>query len=159
MVSKLIRDGSAYFSIQWSRLLPLEKDVVIRKIPSTAGIYEIYRYDGGPTAEIIGRSRAYYGGLRNTLRGLIDPISPYPLNGVLLPDDERHLVRYSLTDSSDDMDDILFFFAGRDYYEDPEQEHSGKYEYIYVNEVLPESIPNEVTAATQRAPDRRPRSQ
>ena len=146
-VSKLIREGSAYFSIHWSRLLPLEKDVVIRKIPSTAGIYEVYRYDGGPTAQIIGRSRAYYGGLRNTLRGLIDSISPYPLNGELLPENDRHLVRYSLTASSEDMNDILFFFAGRDSYEDPDQEHSGRYQYVYVKEILPESIPNEVTPA------------
>ncbi|MBU8913745.1 MAG: hypothetical protein KOO61_06940 [Spirochaetales bacterium] len=146
-VSKQIRAGSAYFSIRWSRLLPLEKDVVIRKIPSTAGIYEVYRYAGGPTAEIIGRSRAYYGGLRNTLRGLIDPISPYPLNGELLPQNERHLVRYSLTESSEDMNDILFFFAGRDNCEDPDQEHSGRYQYIYVKDILPESIPNEVTPA------------
>jgi len=146
-VSKMIRTGSAYFSIYWSRLVPLEKEVVIRKVPSTAGIYEVYRYVGGPTAEIIGRSRAYYGGLRNTLRGLIDPISPYPLNGKLLPENEQLMVRYALTESSDDMNDILFFFAGHDHYEDPEQEHSGKYEFIYVKEIVPESIPDEVTPA------------
>lgn len=146
-VTKQTREGSAYFSIHWSRLLPLEKQIIIRKIPSTAGIYEIYRYDGGPTARIIGRSRAYYGGLRNTLRGLIDPISPYPLNGELLPEDEQHLVRYAFTESSDDMNDILFFFAGRDNYEDSDQEHSGRYRYVYLKEFPPEPIPNEVTPA------------
>lgn len=127
--------------------MALEKETVIKKIPSTAGIYEVYRYGGGPTAEIIGRSRAYYGGLRNTMRGLIDPISPYPLNGKLLPENAKHLVRYALMDSPDDMNDILFFFAGRDEYEDPDQEHSGRYEFVYVKEVLPEPLPNEVTPA------------
>lgn len=146
-VSKRIRSGSAYFAIYWSRLVPLEKDTVIRKIPSAAGIFEIYRYEGGSTAEIIGRSRAYYGGLRNTLRGLIDPVSPYPLNGSPLPRDEQHLLRYALIESSDDMTDILYFFAGRDGFQGNDQEHSGRYRYVYVKEVLPPPVPNEVTPA------------
>lgn len=128
--------------------MPLEKDVVVRKIPSEAGIYEVYRYDGGRTASMVGRSRAYYGGLRNTLRGLIDPISPYPLNGELLEEKVDHLVRYSLLESSRDMDDILYFFAGRDEYEDPDQEHSGRYEFIYVKEECPEPLPDEIVPET-----------
>jgi hypothetical protein len=127
--------------------MALEKDIVIKKIPSTAGIYEVYRYDGGRTAQIVGRARAYYGGLRNTMRGLIDPTSPYPLNGELLPQNQKHLVRFALMDSPDDMDDILYFFAGRDEYEDPDQEHSGRYQFVYVKEILPEPLPNEVTPA------------
>jgi hypothetical protein len=146
-VTKQTRKESAYFSIYWSRLLALEKDTVIRQIPSTAGIYEVYRYDGGRTAQIIGRARAYYGGLRNTMRGLIDPISPYPLNGELLPKHEKFLVRFALMDSSEDMDDILYFFAGRDEFEDPEQEHSGRYQFVYVKEIPPEPLPNEITTA------------
>ena len=143
-VEKLTREDSAYFAIRWSRLLYLEKDVVVRSIPSAPGIFEVYRYGGGPSASLIGRARAYYGGLRNTLRGLIDPISPYPLNGELLEEDVSHMVRYSLIESSDDMNDILYFFAGRDEFEDDEQEHSGRYEFIYVKELAPELEPGEI---------------
>ena len=143
-VTKLTRNDSAYFEIRWSRLVGLDKHTVIRKVPSTAGIFEIYRYNGGRTAQLSGRSRAYYGGLRNTLRGLIDPISPYPLNGELLPPDETHLVRYSLIESSDDMDDIMFFFAGRDDFEARDQDHSGRYQFVYVKEIAPEPVKDEI---------------
>ena len=147
VVEKLERNDSAYFAIHWSRLFPMDKHTVRGKIPSEPGIFEVYHYRGGPTADLVGRSRAYYGGLRNTLRGLIDPISPYPLNGELLPPGEQHLARYAILESSDDMDDILFFFAGRDEMEDPDQEHSGRYEFIYVKEIDPEPVRNEVTPA------------
>lgn len=146
VVEKRTRAGSAYYSIHWSRLIPLSKEVVIGRIPSLAGIYEVYRYRGGPTARITGRSRAYYGGLRNTMRGLIDPVSPYPLNGELLDPDEEYLVRYSLISSSDDMNDILYFFANNPPV--PDQQHSGRYAYIYVNESAPEPEPGEVVPET-----------
>jgi hypothetical protein len=147
LVEKLTRRDSAYFAIYWSRLVALDKDTVRRRVPSEPGIYEVYEYRGGPTAELVGRSRAYYGGLRNTLRGLIDPVSPYPLNGELLPEGRTFLARYAITGSSDDMDDILYFFAGRDEMEDPEQEHSGRYEFIYVKEIEPETEKDEVRPA------------
>jgi hypothetical protein len=149
VVEKLTRKDSAYFSIYWSRLFLLEKNNVRTKIPSEPGIFEVYRYSGGRTADLVGRSRAYYGGLRNTLRGLIDPVSPYPLNGELLPTGEQHLARYSILESSDDMDDILFFFAGRDELEDPDQEHSGRYDFVYVKEIDPEPVRDEVTPANR----------
>lgn len=147
VVEKRTRDDSAYFAIHWSRLFPLDKDTIRTRIPSEPGIFEVYDYRGGPTADLVGRSRAYYGGLRNTLRGLIDPVSPYPLNGELLPPGRQHLARYAILQSSDDMDDILYFFAGRDEMEDPDQEHSGRYDCIYVKEVAPEPVPNEVKPA------------
>jgi len=147
VVGKRTRNNSAYYTVCWSPLLPLTKDTVVGRVPSLAGLYEVYLYRGGPTAELTGRSRAYYGGLRNTMRGLIDPISPYPLNGRLLEEDEDYLVRYSLISSPDDMDDILYFFAGRDEFEDPDQEHSKRYDYIYVNESAPDPQPNEVVPA------------
>lgn len=111
----------------------MDKDVIIRRIPSQSGIFEVYRDEGGTQPELLGRSRAYYGGLRNTLRGLVDTISPYPLNGVPLELDRTHFVRYALLRSYDDMDDVLFFFANRGV-EDPDAEDSGRYEMIYVKE-------------------------
>ena len=114
-------------------MLPLTKDIVNGRVPSLPGIYEIYRDNDPREPELVGRSRAYYGGLRNTLRGLIDTISPYPLNGELLDLRSAHFVRYAIIDSSDDMDDILFFYAARSGGED-ERDDSGRYEMIYLNE-------------------------
>lgn len=132
-VDKRTRNGSAYFTVWWSPVLPLRKDVIQGSVPSLPGIFEVYRDEGGRTPQLVGRSRAYYGGLRNTFRGLVDSISPYPLNGEPLDLESAHFVRYTILQSSDDMDDILFFFAARTGQED-EFEESGRYEFIYVNE-------------------------
>lgn len=132
-VDKRTKDDSAYFTIWWSPVLPLEKRVVAGRVPSLPGVFEIYRDEGGRRPQLVGRARAYYGGLRNTLRGLIDSISPYPLNGRLLDLSMPHYVRYTVLSSPDDMDDILYFFAARTGQED-EFDDSERYEMIYVKE-------------------------
>lgn len=134
-VEKRTRDETAYFTIFWSPMLPMDKRVIRGRIPSLPGVFEIYRDEGGRTPELVGRDRAYYGGLRNTFRGLIDSISPYPLNGTLLDLTRQHFVRYAVTPDPDDMDDILFFFAAREEAEQAdERDDSGRYELIYVKE-------------------------
>lgn len=132
-VKKRVRDESAYFTVWWSPLVPLTRDVVKGRVPSLPGIFEIYQDTGGRTPQLVGRARAYYGGLRNTFRGLIDSISPYPLNGRLLNPEAKHWARYAVLPSPDDMDDILFFFAARTGDEE-EFDDSGRYEFIYVKE-------------------------
>lgn len=132
-VDKRTRDDSAYFTIWWSPVVPLTKQVIRGRIPSLPGLFEIYCDEGGRTPELVGRARAYYGGLRNTLRGLVDSISPYPLNGEILDRSRDHFARYAAIESPEDMDDILFFFASRAGLED-EYDDSGRYEEIFVKE-------------------------
>lgn len=132
-VDKRTRNDSAYFTVWWSPLVPLTRSVIHGRIPSLPGVFEVYCDEGGRTPELVGRARAYYGGLRNTLRGLIDSISPYPLNGEILDRSRPHYTRYAITSSSDDMDDILFFYASRTSAED-ELENSGRYDFIYLKE-------------------------
>ena len=131
-ITILEKKGSAYITIKRRPVSRRTKEAVKKRIPSLPGVFEIYRDDGGRQPELIGRSRAYYGGLRNTLRGLIDTISPYPLNGVPLDQTKPHYVRYAVINSSDDMDDVLFFYAAKAGVE--EHDDSGRYEWIYLKE-------------------------
>ena len=132
-VEKLERDNTAYFTLFWSPLLPMEKRLIRGRVPSLPGVFEIYRDEGGRNPELLGRDRAYYGGLRNTFRGLIDSISPYPLNGTLLDQSKMHFVRYAIVENPDDMDDVLYFFAAQEGRED-DRDDSGRYEMIYLKE-------------------------
>ncbi len=132
-VSKRTRDKSAYFTIWWSPLVPMTRRIISGRVPSLPGVFEIYCDDGGRTPQLVGQSRAYYGGLRNTFRGLIDPTHPYPLNGEPLDLTMPHYARYALTPSPEDMTDILFYFAARVGRED-EFDDSGRYDSIYVRE-------------------------
>lgn len=131
-ITTLEKNGSVYITIKWSPITRLTKDIVNKRVPSLPGVYEIYRDDGGRQPELLGRSKAYYGGLRNTLRGLIDSISPYPLNGVPLDRKKPHYMRYAVVNSLDDMDDVLYFYAAKAGGEEPDD--SGRYEFIYLNE-------------------------
>ncbi len=118
----------------------MDKHVVRTTVPGQAGIYEIHHRPTGGVVSLLGRGSAYYGGLRGTLRALIDPSAPKGLYGRLLPRTGDLYVRYCLTESRDDMMDVLFFFAPQEVpFRDEEAEHSGRYEFVYVKET-PEEI-------------------
>ena len=131
-ITKREKDGSVYITIAWSPLTRLTKDIINRRIPSVPGVFEILVDDGGRQLELIGRARAYYGGLRNTLRGMIDTISPYAIDGLLLDRSKPHYARYAMIETQEDMDDVLYFYGFKDGREDLDD--SGRYEYIYLNE-------------------------
>ena len=83
-IQKMTRRDSVYFTIHWSPLLRLERRIVRSKVPSRSGIFEVYQDTGGREPEFVGRSHAFYGGLRHTLRAIADKESPAPLNGEIL---------------------------------------------------------------------------
>ena len=132
-VDKRTRDDSVYYTVWWSPVVPLTRPVIRGRIPSLPGLFEVYRDEGGRHPELVGRARAYYGGLRNTLRGLIDESNPYPLNGEPLDGARRHFVRYTVLASSDDMDDVLAYYAARTEDED-DFPPSDRYDEIFVKE-------------------------
>jgi hypothetical protein len=139
-VEKRVRGARGYFTVRWSELLPLDKATVTRKIPSQAGVFEVYELDPNKTLVLIGRAAAYYGGLRKSLRALIDEDRPTPLKGRLLPRDKQLFLRYSLTESRDDMADVLFFFSGEDEARTVQADHSGRFRFIYLKEISPADI-------------------
>ena len=154
VVTKQVKDQNAYFTVRWSRVLPADKRLINEKVPSVGGIFELYAVDKNNTLNLIGRGRAYYGGIRNTLRDFIDPLFPRTLGGTRVPHDAKLAFRYSCTASHEDMSDVLFFFAARaprrhdeDSGGEPdtgesstEVEPSGRYRIIYVNEVAKDRL-------------------
>ncbi len=113
VVTKQVKDTTAYFTVRWSRVYPADKRLINEKVPSVGGIFELYAVDKNNTLNLIGRGRAYYGGVRNTLRDFIDPLFPRSLGGIPVPHDVKLAFRYSCTASHEDMSDVLFFFAAR----------------------------------------------
>lgn len=151
-ITKQQRGEDAYFTVRWSRLARAEKYSIITHVPSVAGIFELYYLDRKKTLNYIDTYRAWYGGLRHTLREFTDPeISKVP--GLrALAKDRTIVFRYSESDSVGDIADVLFFFretrkpinaegfsnrAGAD--DDPVVP-SGSYRYVYVNEESPDKL-------------------
>lgn len=132
--------GGVYYTIRWSPLKQTDKYSIIKSVPAMAGIFELYYMDDKKKLNLFFFSKVWIGGLRSRLRRYTDP--------ELEIDEKRRNVleryecyyRYSLCDSDDDMQDIIFFFASTYMPGKHKQYSSERYEDIYVEEESPDSI-------------------
>jgi len=134
LVQKLVRGRDAYFTVSWSRLRKSEKYEIVRSVPSDAGIYELYYMDRKKKLCLFHVGKSWYGGLRNEIRLRTDAeLEKDAARRALL---EKHdcWYRWSLLSSSEDMADILFFFAQTHLPGIASVHHSGRYSRIFVNE-------------------------
>ncbi len=140
-VTRQINDKSVYYTIRWTDFLQVEKHHVNTCVPSEAGLFELYYLDHTNTLHLLDRRGVYYGGLRHVLREIADPDGRKAV--VFFGSSEPHdrlYVRYSLTRSQSDMDDILYFFSVGQVAGPESYEHSGRFSHIYVKEITPRSL-------------------
>ncbi|MCX7025054.1 MAG: hypothetical protein NT080_10590 [Spirochaetes bacterium] len=130
------RDGSIYFTINWSPFARADKYDIVRSVPSIGGIVELYYMDKSKKLNLFCIVRSWYGGLRSTLREHTDPEierDPYR-RGILLEWKDHIWYRWSHTESATDMDDILFFFIETYSPGSKVVTPSGRYESIFLIE-------------------------
>ena len=133
-VQKLVRKDSVYFTIRWSRLRKSDKYDIARSVPSEAGIFEMYYMDEKGKLCLFHVGKSWYGGLRSELRERTDAELERDAVRRALLEEHDCWYRWSLITNSDDMADILFFFAGRLPQGKPVH-HSGRYARIFVKEI------------------------
>ncbi|WP_455382728.1 hypothetical protein [Salinispira pacifica] len=152
LITKSVAKENAYYTVTWSSLRRADKFEILKAVPSVSGIFELYFVDRARTLNFIDVYRAWYGGVRNALRELTDPlITRVP--GLRDLAKQRSLVyRYSLSNSSADIADVLYFFKGARKPADSGAadqapgisagpvNHSGRYRYVYVNEDSPDKL-------------------
>ena len=140
VVRKLVKKKNAYFTVSWSRLRKGDKYEIIKSVPSEAGIYELYYMDEKEKLCLFYLGKSWYGGLRNELREKTDvELEKDPARRAIL--DERVCwYRWSLISSSDDMADLLYFFAQTYLPGTAAVHHSGRYDHIYVKEIDADKI-------------------
>jgi hypothetical protein len=135
IVQKLVRGTAAYFTVSWSRLSKSDKYDIIKSVPSEAGIYELYYKDEKDKLCLFYLGKSWYGGLRNELRARTDiELEKDPGRRAIL-DEKNCWYRWSLISSSDDMADILWFFAQTYLPGTLSVTSSGRYERVYVKEI------------------------
>lgn len=134
VIEKKVQHNSAYYTIQWSRLQELEKYRVISSVPSVAGIFELYYRDFRKKLNLFFVSKAWFGGLRQSLRRYVEPeLEPNRQRKVILESYPCYF-RYSQIESAQDMADIFFFFSKTYLPHKRPPEPSGRYEDIFVEE-------------------------
>jgi hypothetical protein len=134
VVQKLVRARDAYYTVSWSRLRKSDKYEIVRSVPSDAGIYELYYMDEKDKLCLFHVGKSWYGGLRNEIRLRTDKELENDAARRALLEEHDSWYRWSLLSSSDDMADILFFFAQTYLPGTLSVHHSGRYQRIYVKE-------------------------
>jgi hypothetical protein len=139
-ISKQVVREDAFYAIHWSKLTKVDRYEITTKVPSVAGIFELYYMDEKKKLNLMLFGVVWYGGLRSRLRRLSDPeITGDPKRVEILQKYECYY-RYSMSESLEDMRDIIYFFASRLKPGSEGAEHSGRYETIYCDESSSDKI-------------------
>ena len=131
----------AYYFVNWSPLAAADKYSIIKKVPSVAGIYEIYWMDENKCLRLFFIDKTVYGGLRSEIRRITDPElcrSNEKTRKIL--EEKEIWYRYAPTDSSNVMDDVLWFFIQTYFPGNTTVNHSGRYENIFLKESAPDKL-------------------
>ncbi|WP_037571719.1 hypothetical protein [Spirochaeta cellobiosiphila] len=141
IISKFIQKSDAYYELHWTALEEADKYKINAQVPAMSGIYELYYKDDEGKLQLLDVDMAYYGGLRNRIREIIDPeleivdierrkiLSDYPL-----------YFRFSLCDYLDDMKDTLSVYLEIRFPDWEGEEASGRYPNVFVKEISPDRI-------------------
>jgi hypothetical protein len=134
------KEDNVYFNVQWSPLSLAERWTINSKVPSVAGVYEIYWMDEHNHLRMMAVGKTHYGGLRSELRRLTDPELVTDSKTRQTLEDEQIWFRYVPSNSIDDMTDVVWFFRSTYFPENPGVEHSGRYKKIFLKESTPDKL-------------------
>jgi len=135
------KNRNVYYSVKWSPLSKAERYAIITKVPSVAGIFEIYWMDESKHLRLFFVEKTSYGGLRSEIRRVTDPelcINNEKTKKIL--EEKEIYFRYSTTDSAKIMDDVIWFFMQTYFPEVATLNHSGRYDNIFLKESAPDNL-------------------
>ena len=132
--------GDIHYFVNWSPLAIADRWEINTKVPSVAGIYEIYWMDETKHLRMLSVGITHYGGLRSELRRLTDPELCDDLKTRDILENKEIWYRYAPCNSSANMADVVWFFMNTYFPENTPVEHSGRYEKIYLTESEPDKL-------------------
>jgi len=135
------KNGDAYYSVEWSPLSKADRYDIITKVPALAGVYEIYWMDESNHLRLFEVGKTDYGGLRSELRRLTDPeLCKNNEKTRKILEEKEIWYRYALTDSSNVMADVIWFFMQTYFPEINSFRHSGRFNNIFLKESAPDKL-------------------
>ena len=139
-ISRLEKEGNAYYYIQWSSLATADRWTINAKVPAVAGIYEIYWMDEYEKLRMLSVGNTHYGGLRSEIRRLTDSELVLDKKARQILEEKEIWFRFAPTNSASTMADVVWFFRKTYFPEDPGVEPSGLYEKIFLKESAPDKL-------------------
>ncbi len=139
-IRRAVKNGEAYYTLTWSPLKKADKYEITLKVPSVAGLYELYRMDESKKLNLLSATHAWYGGLRSQLRAAVDPDATNdPLRRAQLETGTLYY-RFAPSDSLPDLLDVVWFLHTSYFPNDVRVEHSGRYGRLYLSEKAPDRV-------------------
>jgi hypothetical protein len=129
-----------FYYIHWSPLSQADRWTINAKVPSVAGIYEIYWMDDHQHLRLLSVGNTHYGGLRSELRRLTDPELVDDKKAKKILEEEEIWFRYVPSNSAAAMADVVWFFRQTYFPENPGVSHSGRYRKIFMKESAPDKL-------------------
>jgi len=135
------KNENAYYFVQWSALSKADRYEIITKVPSLAGVFEIYWMDESNHLRLFFVGKTDYGGLRSELRRITDPELCKDNEKMKKILEEKEIwYRYAPTDSANVMADVIWFFMQTYFPQNNSFKHSGRYENIFLKESAPDKL-------------------
>jgi hypothetical protein len=131
---------NVYYFVRWSPLSPANRWIINARVPSVAGIYEIYWMDDHKHLRMLSVGDTHYGGLRTELRRLTDPELSATRRIRSILENSDIWFRYAPSNSAAAMSDVVWFFRRTYFPEEPGVSHSGRYEKIFLRESEPDKL-------------------
>ncbi|MDR1278150.1 MAG: hypothetical protein LBK02_05325 [Treponema sp.] len=139
-ISAKEKGTDVFYFVNWSPLSLADRWIINAKVPSVAGIYEIYWMDDHDHLRLLRVGDTHYGGLRSELRRLTDPELIDDAAAKKILEDEEIWFRYAPSNSAATMADVIWFFRATYFPENPGVSHSGRYRKIFLNESAPDKL-------------------
>jgi len=139
-ITSMEKNKDVYYYVNWSPLAVADRWEINAKVPSVAGIFEIYWMDETKRLRMFNVGQTHYGGLRSELRRLTDPELNGDLKTKLILEEKEIWYRYAPCNSSANMSDVVWFFMSTYFPENPPTDHSGRYRKIFLTESAPDKL-------------------
>jgi len=140
-ITGMEKKGNGYYYVDWSPLAIADRYEIISKVPSVAGIFEIYWMDENKRLRMFVVGQTNYGGLRSEIRRITDPeLCMNDPKARKILEEKEIWYRYAPTDSAKVMSDVIWFFMKTYFPENTSVKHSGRYENIFVKESEPDKL-------------------
>lgn len=140
-ITFLEKDDNVYYYVNWSHLEKANRYEINAKVPAVGGVFELYWMDEENRLRLFNVGQTIYGGLRSEIRRLTDPeLCGDDDKKKRILEDREIWYRYSTTDSSNVMKDVVWFFMQQYFPEVEDLKHSGRYKNVFLKEFAPDDL-------------------
>ena len=127
-IRRTIQDDVLNYTVKWSPWGSMDRWIINRIVPSEAGLFQLWALDGRGLV-LLTTEPTYFGGLRNSLREVIDDLAPSGNRLRKIINDRECWFRFSISPIREYLENLKAWYSQKDGAVDDEDRE------IFVNEI------------------------